>query len=162
PINMTSYSRVQNTSCLEVVTGGLFYDKEKYNQISFSIGTIEWDETLSQYSATIDYYVCLYAIGDRTGKIGNWLHGQSKWPPKDSFPLSFPQPASSQDRESAERPKNKKNQEANTNYEERSGQPSPPLKNLPLPDDPLRIKNLLIDRKSGRDSQQRKGEKNEC
>ena len=38
----TSYelARTSNPTCLEVIMGGLFYDEDKYNHLSFSVGTI--------------------------------------------------------------------------------------------------------------------------
>ena len=75
----TSYelARTSNPTCLEVIMGGLFYDEEKYNHLSFSVGTIS-AELQNQFSFTIDHYMCL--IGKSSDGIGIWMHGQTKWP----------------------------------------------------------------------------------
>ena len=89
PIVSNSFSRLFNPDCLEVTVGGLFYDIEKYNQISFSVGTIEWDKStgLGKVFFTIDYYMCLYT--NQNGEIiGNWMHAQSKWPPQTYYETS--------------------------------------------------------------------------
>lgn len=72
-------SRFPNQRCLEVTAGGLFWDKTAYNQIGFSIGTIELTD--SSYITTIDHYACVQFHGDTdTASLnaGIWTKGTSK------------------------------------------------------------------------------------
>ncbi|MBQ3724743.1 MAG: metallophosphoesterase [Oscillospiraceae bacterium] len=146
-INTTLYSRIYDANCMEVVAGGLFYDKGRYNQISFSIGTIEWDETNKRYSLTMDYYMCLYANGRAGLTIGNWLHGQSKWSPNYAIPSSTQQPPSFHGREeSMLETQAVIKKEAKQRDEKREIPPEAHTKEVPLPDssaDPLNINVLL-------------------
>lgn len=85
PIETNRLTHGRAFTCLEVIMGGLFYDKEKYNHLSFSVGTISID-VQKEYSFLIDHYICLY--GNDSERIGIWMHGQSKWPVVRSFYLN--------------------------------------------------------------------------
>lgn len=79
-IEGTSLSRFPNRTCLEVTAGGLFWDETTYNQIGFSIGTIELTD-FSSYIITIDHYTCVQFHGDTgTGRqnAGIWTKGTTQ------------------------------------------------------------------------------------
>lgn len=79
-IEGTSFSRFPDRTCLEVTAGGLFWDETTYNQIGFSIGTIELTD-FSSYIITIDHYTCVQFHGDTgTGRqnAGIWTKGTTQ------------------------------------------------------------------------------------
>lgn len=81
-IGETAFSKFSSWPCLEVVGGGLFWDNSKYNQISFSIGTIELKSTtlgIPKLSTTIEHYVCVQNRGSEGSlkqDAGVWTRGK--------------------------------------------------------------------------------------
>jgi len=81
PINTMPMSRFTANTCLQVTSGGMFLDEQRFNQISFSVGTITWDSESKKSSIAIDYYICM-TDADNTHPIGIWTQGQSIWSPQ--------------------------------------------------------------------------------
>ncbi len=81
PINTMPLSRYAVNTCLQVISGGLFLDEERFNQISFSIGSITWNSRMEIPNIVIDYYICM-TDANSLHPIGIWTHGQSVWTPQ--------------------------------------------------------------------------------
>ena len=75
PSHESSYSRYPNQHFFDVNVGGLFWDIERYNQISFAIGTLTTDGG-KYYSVTMNYYSYIY---NREKNYGVWMKGESQW-----------------------------------------------------------------------------------
>ena len=79
-IGGTTFSRFNDPRCLEVTAGGLFWDNSGYNQIGFSIGTIELNRDGS-YTITVEHYTCVqFGSGNETTPedAGIWMRGVSQ------------------------------------------------------------------------------------
>ena len=83
PVGQNRFARVPDVPCLEVMVGGLFWDNEKFNQITFSIGTIEYDGVFNpnnidaiNYNIFIEYYTCVRAAN--ADNAGIWMRGESR------------------------------------------------------------------------------------